>query len=183
MADSSKENRKRAGEEADGAPASKRAKPSYTLNANFALDKVHETKPLHEIIKLPPSALQGLADRADQMLKKFKITTIEELAHWKFYEISKAIVVLATVEEDGKRCGESEMNLNAALDKDFETKSFKEIAKSSPSCLSGLADWVDSTLKDFHIKTVADLATWKYCVWAEALVAASHFENTDHSSR
>jgi len=176
------ENLKREGEEGNE-PVAKRGKPSYTLNANFSLDKAHETKSLNEIIKLPPSALQGLTDQADLMLKKFNITTIEKLGQWKFYVIAKAIVVLASVEEDGKRSSNSEMNLNAILDKSSEMKSFKEIAASCPSCLQGLADWVDSTLKDFHIKTVADLANWKYCVWAEALVASSRFENIDHSSR
>ena len=179
--------RKAEEEEVDGEGQEKKKqkveKPAYTLNVNLALDKEHESKSFAEIIKLPPSALQGLAERADTMLNKFKVNTIEELANWRFYQVAKAISILSEVEEEGGRDQSGESNINAALDKEWETKSFKEILDAPLSALQGLADWADSVLKPLHVKTVGDLANWKYCRWSEALVTLSKFENADHSSR
>ena len=163
-------------------PATKKAKPAYTFNVNKALDKEFETKPLREVIKLPPSALQGLADHANEMLASFRVKTIEDLAKWKHARIAQAICTLAEVEEDGKRDDKSEMNINKALDKEFETKSLKEIAQAPAHALEGLADWTDSTLAKLRVKTVGDLAKWKFVLWAQALVELAQFESPDHSS-
>ncbi len=35
----------------------------------------------------------------------------------------------------------------------------------------------DTTLAKFKVKTIRDLATFKFARWAEALVAAAEFEN------
>eukprot|EP01092_Planopodium_desertum_P008496 TRINITY_DN3552_c0_g1_i1.p1 TRINITY_DN3552_c0_g1~~TRINITY_DN3552_c0_g1_i1.p1 ORF type:complete len:192 (+),score=45.39 TRINITY_DN3552_c0_g1_i1:13-588(+) len=157
-------------------------KPEYTYNMNKALDKAHEGKSFTEIIKLPPSALQGLADKADAMLKAFKIETIEDLANWKFFKLARAIQTLSEVEEEGKRSEEAEFNINAALDKEWETKSFKDILKGPPSAFSGLAEWTDTTLKELRVKTIGSVARWKYCRWAEAFVTLAKYEKADHSS-
>lgn len=37
----------------------------------------------------------------------------------------------------------------------------------------------DSVLADLRVKTIGDLAAWKYAVWAEALVAAAEWEAAD----
>merc|ERR1712232_1036171 len=133
---------------------------AYTFNMNLALDKEHENKAFSEIIKLPPSALQGLAERADAKLAKLHIKTIEDLGNWKYYRIAKAIENLAETEEEGKRDAEGEANLNSALDKDFETKTFKEMLAGPISALQGLADWVDEEVNDLRPapKTIGDLA-------------------------
>eukprot|EP01003_Olkasia_polycarbonata_P006254 NODE_650_length_763_cov_51.911765_g585_i0.p1 GENE.NODE_650_length_763_cov_51.911765_g585_i0~~NODE_650_length_763_cov_51.911765_g585_i0.p1 ORF type:complete len:167 (-),score=39.02 NODE_650_length_763_cov_51.911765_g585_i0:224-724(-) len=165
-----------------GEPAAKRQKPNYTFNVNLALDKAHEVKTLHSIVDLPPSALQGLADRADPLLKAFKITTIAELGSWKFFLAARAIAELAPLEEDGKRATDNAMNVNKVLDKAWETKSLKEILAAPPSAFEGLADWCDSTLADLGIKSVGDLANWKYARWAESLVVLAKYESLDHSS-
>jgi hypothetical protein len=153
------------------------------LNINNALDKIHETKFLSEVIKLQPSALQGLGDRADEMLNNFKVKTIEDLANWKFYRISHAIVVLAETEENGKRAEKCLMNINKALDKEYETKTLNEILDAPVSALQGLSEWADKVLKPLHVKTIRDLGNWKYCNWAAAIVELAKFENVDHSSQ
>lgn len=84
--------------------------------------------------------------------------------------------------QDGKRDPSSEMNLNKALDKEYETKALKEIAEAPVHALQGLADWTDSTFAKLNIKTVADLANWKYVTWAQAIVTLAQFESPDHSS-
>mmetsp|Transcript_22430 Transcript_22430/g.29064 ORF Transcript_22430/g.29064 Transcript_22430/m.29064 type:complete len:170 (-) Transcript_22430:1429-1938(-) len=68
------------------------------LNANKALDKAHEGKSLKAIIKLPPSALQGLAESADELLGAFHIDSIEALGNWKIAHLASAIVELAELE-------------------------------------------------------------------------------------
>jgi hypothetical protein len=171
--------------EEPAAKVQKVVKPAYTFNVNKALDKAHETKTFNEILDLPPSALQGLAESADAKLAKMKIHTIRDLGNWKFYKISRAIVALAATEEEGKRDPAGNANLNHALDKAYEVKSLAEIVEAPISALSGLAEWVDEEVHSFRpaIKSISDLAVWQYCQWAEAIIILAEFENTNHSSR
>lgn len=37
----------------------------------------------------------------------------------------------------------------------------------------------DAVLADLRVKTIGDLAAWKFAVWAEALVAAAEWEASD----
>jgi len=166
----------------DGNSHNGHSENEYSFNINNSLDKEHEGKSLKEIIKLPPSALEGLADRADAMLAAFKINTIEDLANWRFYKIAKAISILSSTEEKGKRHAESKANINAALDKEYERASLKDIVKAKVSALQGLADWADSTLSPLGVKTINDLARWKFAEWASALVELAQYENADFSS-
>jgi hypothetical protein len=39
-----------------------------------------------------------------------------------------------------------------------------------------LADWVDEALAPAHITSIEKLATWKFAVWAEALVELAKYE-------
>lgn len=64
------------------------------------LDKAHENKSLREIIKLPPSALQGVSEGDDALLRQaFNIKTIEDLATNKFFRWAQALVTLAPYEK------------------------------------------------------------------------------------
>ncbi|GAB5365700.1 hypothetical protein AAMO2058_001080400 [Amorphochlora amoebiformis] len=165
-------------------PPPKKAKADvvYTMNVNGAIDKAHRGKSLKEIIALPPSALKGLGSRVDPMFKAFRIDSIEKLGSWKHYVNAKAITVLASLEEEGKRHPESKLNINKALDKAYETKTLSEVCKSPISCLQGLAEWTDTVLKDLYLHKVSDLAKWKFCMWAESLVSLAKFESPDMSS-
>jgi len=178
---------KRGGSSASPEKETKKAKTAvkergYTLNLNKAVDKVHESKTFHELTKLHPSALQGLAARADKMLEKFHIHTIEDLANWKFFHIARAFEALASTEEEGKRHADAKSNVNHALDKEWETKTFNEILAAPVSALQGLAEWTDGTLKELHVRSIKDLAHWKYCLWAEAIVTFAKYEALDDSS-
>ena len=53
-----------------------------TLNANKALDEAHEGKTIKEILALPPSALQGIAEHSDADLAKLKVRTVADLGTW-----------------------------------------------------------------------------------------------------
>eukprot|EP00468_Gymnochlora_sp_CCMP2014_P011397 CAMPEP_0167746654 /NCGR_PEP_ID=MMETSP0110_2-20121227/3833_1 /TAXON_ID=629695 /ORGANISM="Gymnochlora sp., Strain CCMP2014" /LENGTH=230 /DNA_ID=CAMNT_0007631443 /DNA_START=2068 /DNA_END=2757 /DNA_ORIENTATION=- len=158
----SSETRKRPKEEETSNPSKKQKTElqGYAMNVNGAVDKKHRGLPLSEIIKLPPSAILGLADRADPMFRGLHIATIAQLGSWKFYKAAKSIKILAELEEEGGRVAESKLNVNGMLDSSYEKKSLKEILKSPVSCLQGLADWTDNVLKTHKISTVEDLANW-----------------------
>ena len=72
----------------------------------------------------------------------------------------------------------STMNLDNCLDKEHETKSLKEILELPISALEGLTTTADETLKDLGVKTIEDLATLKFCLWAEAIVTLAPYEET-----
>lgn len=76
------------------------------------------------------------------MLAHFKIHTIEDLGKWRFYLIAKSIHTLAAVEEKNKRPAGSSANINKALDKEHEKKSFAALLKEPVSALQGLAESV-----------------------------------------
>lgn len=61
-------------------------------------------------------------------------------------------------------------DIASKLDKAYETKSLAEIAGAPISALQGVSDGDAQHLKDaFGIKTVRDLGTNKYFLWAQAI--------------
>jgi len=70
------------------------------MNLNSALDKEHEGKSLKEICTLPPSALQGIAERSDADFTKFHLETIEKLGNWKYAKWAAAIAICAEMENE-----------------------------------------------------------------------------------
>lgn len=157
---------------------SKKAKAGLTLNLNNALDKAHEAKSLKELVDTDVSAIQGVGPKTVEMLNALHIKTIGQLATFKFYVAAKAIVALAELEEKGadKRPAGAASNINKLVDKEWENKSFNEIADAPPSAFQGLAEWVDSTLAPAHITTIRQLAAWKHAHTAESIVALAQFE-------
>eukprot|EP00658_Telonema_sp_P-2_P023423 TRINITY_DN19382_c0_g1_i1.p1 TRINITY_DN19382_c0_g1~~TRINITY_DN19382_c0_g1_i1.p1 ORF type:complete len:245 (-),score=63.55 TRINITY_DN19382_c0_g1_i1:397-1131(-) len=75
------------------------------------------------------------------------------------------------------------MNINSAIDKAFEGKTFTEIAAAPISALQGLADWTDNAAEKLPApapKTVAELGKWKYFVRASAIVELAAKEDEGH---
>ncbi len=69
------------------------------------------------------------------------------------------------------------MNINKALDKAYEKKSFKEIADSPVDALEGVSEKDAVHLKEaFNVKTIRDLAKLKYFHWANAIVTLADTE-------
>lgn len=135
----------------------------------------HRQKPYHEILDLPPSALQGLTSEADEIFELIQIKTVRDLGIWKYYQIAKAINQLVRTEEIGKRNPASISNLNQALMKEWETKSFRDIVKAPISILQGLTEKSAAKLGSIHEAgypiSVEQLGNWKYCRYAESLIA------------
>jgi len=63
-------------------------------------------------------------------------------------------------------------DLSAYLDSAYEGKTLQEVLAAPVSALAGVTD-ADAELlqKAFNIKTVKDLGTSKYFIWANAMVA------------
>jgi predicted flap endonuclease-1-like 5' DNA nuclease len=115
-------------------------------------------------IHLSPSRMTLLVQTVKQL------DSLQDLADYKFYKVAKAIQVLASTE--GKRMPGSTMNIDHALDKEHETKSFKEILTLPLSALEGLTTKADETLAELGVKTIDDLGSWKYAAWAEVRARA-----------
>ena len=70
------------------------------------------------------------------------------------------------------------MNINKAVDKDFESKTLKEIADAPVACLQGVSDRMgEALLEALKVKTVRDLANNKYVKWAQAITALADCED------
>ncbi|MFC5992645.1 hypothetical protein ACFQE5_00290 [Pseudonocardia hispaniensis] len=59
------------------------------------VDKAWEDKTASEILAAPPSALEGLTEKHDDQLKALGITTIGDLANWKYAKRAAALAMLA----------------------------------------------------------------------------------------
>lgn len=68
------------------------------------------------------------------------------------------------------------MNIDKAVDKEWEVKSLSKIAEAPTSALQGLSEKARELLDALHVRTVKDLAEFKYCRYAEAIVEASKYE-------
>lgn len=69
------------------------------------------------------------------------------------------------------------MNINKAVDKEWETKTLKEIADAPVAAIQGVSEGDAELLaKAFQIKTVRDLGTNKFFRWAQAIVALESSE-------
>lgn len=161
-------------------PEAKKAKTEtgwegHTLNCAEALMKDKEGLHFSEIVDI--ADLQGIGPHSERVLKALGVSTVPQLATYKFFLMARALATLA--ETEGKRLSSAVMNVDKAVDKDWESKTFKEIVEGPVSCLEGLTEDADSLLKDLGVKTVGDLATLKYCRWAEAMVLLGEkYENT-----
>lgn len=69
------------------------------------------------------------------------------------------------------------MNINNAVDKDYEDKSLTDLADAPIAALQGVSDRQAKLLQDaFRIKTIRQLANLKYVRWAQAIVALASTE-------
>lgn len=151
-------------------PPTKKAKSSddwkdHKLNIEHCVMKEDETKFLSEIAEGELTVLEGIGPKSDQVLESLGLETIKDLAQYKFYKLAKAIKTLS--EWEGKRLPGTHMNIDHALDKEHETKSFKDILELPVSALEGLTEKADATLAELGVKTIADLANFKYAAWGK----------------
>lgn len=68
---------------------------------NFAklVDKAWEGKTAAEILAAPPSALEGLTEKHDEVLKGLGIKSVKDLGKWKYAQRAAALVELADLDK------------------------------------------------------------------------------------
>lgn len=161
-------------------PAAKKKKTGWEdhkLNVSEAIMKADEGKHFTEIASSKISILQGIGPKSEHLLTAMNITTVTDLASYKYFLIARSIVALAETETDFRPSG-STMNIDKAVDKAYESKKLSEIVESPVEALEGLSENAGRILTELGVKTVRDLANLKYCRWAEGVVTAAKYENT-----
>ena len=69
------------------------------------------------------------------------------------------------------------MNINKAIDKAYEGKTFKQLADAPVDALQGVsAADAQALAKALNVKTIRDLANLKYTKWARAIVTLADQE-------
>ncbi len=69
------------------------------------------------------------------------------------------------------------MNLNKALTKAYESKSFKELVDAPVDAIAGISANDARLLQEaFNVKTIGDLAKLKYVRWAQAIATLAETE-------
>eukprot|EP01065_Artemidia_motanka_P036952 TRINITY_DN45046_c0_g1_i1.p1 TRINITY_DN45046_c0_g1~~TRINITY_DN45046_c0_g1_i1.p1 ORF type:complete len:192 (+),score=63.10 TRINITY_DN45046_c0_g1_i1:66-641(+) len=170
-------------------PAAKRPRTGFakgdapSMNVNGALCKEFEHLPLLEIRGRPPFVIQGISENMSSRLARFGIKTVENLARWSAFTLSRAVVRMAALEEAGKRSPDSAQNVARAVHTRFEGKSLAELATESPTALVSVPPDTAEHLKALNIDTIQKLATWKFAEVAESLYILSHFEATEEEMK
>lgn len=140
--------------------------------------KANEGDHFTDIAKAPIDTLQGIGPMHSEVSEALGISTVEELATYKFYLIAKSLKTMASVETKDGRLPGSEMNVDQAVDKDAEPMSFTEMIESPIRILQGLTAEAEALFGKMGVKSVGELAEWKYAQWAEAIVELSKYEFT-----
>lgn len=68
------------------------------------------------------------------------------------------------------------ININKALDKAYEGQSLKALCDMPLAGFQGLSEEGAKNLEKLGLKTVKDLANWKFVGWAQAIVALAATE-------
>ena len=147
-----------------------------SLNCARALIKAHEGDAFGDLLQCDVTTLQGIGPKHQEQLHSLRLKTIDDLANYKFFHLAKAISVLAETEQDDSRLAEARLNINKGLDKAFEKQSFREIVNAPVSALQGVSDKAGETWAHMGVRTVGDLARFKYCAWAHAMQTAAKYE-------
>jgi len=151
---------------------------NHTMNVSEALVKEVEGQQFQELVNAEVSALKGIGPFSTGVLDALGIRTICELAKYKFFLIARAIQTLSATETKGGRLKGSRINVDNAVDKEYETKTLKEMCEAPVEALDGIGSQACELLETLGVRTVSDLAEFKYCRWAEAIVHAAEFGET-----
>ena len=155
----------------------------YKMNISEALMKAAEAKPLNELKDANVAVLQGIGPFSSQVMEKLGVKTVNDLATYKYFLMARAIKTLAETETEGGRLDGSVMNIDKAVDKEWESKSLRDIVDAPIQALQGMSNDSSDLLEAMNVKTIGDLADFKYCRWAESVVTLAAYEETHHLRR
>ncbi|CAE8599012.1 unnamed protein product, partial [Polarella glacialis] len=146
------------------------------LNVEDMVDKAYQESSFAEIAAASVSALSGIGPKAKKAFGKLHIKSVQDLASWKFYKVASTIASSAERERDGQTVESGGLILQQALDKAHASKSLQLVLELKPSALSGLAPSSDKVLAELKVRTIAQLAGWKYARWAEHITGLAKRE-------
>eukprot|EP00525_Craspedostauros_australis_P005328 CAMPEP_0198118166 /NCGR_PEP_ID=MMETSP1442-20131203/20594_1 /TAXON_ID= /ORGANISM="Craspedostauros australis, Strain CCMP3328" /LENGTH=196 /DNA_ID=CAMNT_0043776379 /DNA_START=178 /DNA_END=768 /DNA_ORIENTATION=- len=149
----------------------------HTMNISEAVMKADEGKHFEDLAKADVTALQGIGPYSQRVLDALHVKTVTDLAHYKYYHMARALATLAETETKDGRLATSVMNIDKAVDKEWESKTLTEILEAPTEALEGLTKQASDLLAALGAKTIGELATLKYCRWAEAIVEVQKYEN------
>jgi hypothetical protein len=168
------------------------ARPAESLlNINGLVDQAYESASLNELLAAPPSALQGLAPWWVQRLQQRKQCFMLLLPAQ--HAASHACVTdAASAGSPGRAlvcllmhawlCLYFVLQVNlrviGTVLQCYLLRKYRD-----DECCSCAACRTDGALQQLKIKSVNDLAKWKYAGWADALVTLAEYEREDMSSR
>merc|ERR1740136_464397 len=108
------------------ASATANGQQQHQMNINHALKKSDEELPFQTLSDLPITTLQGIGPKHATNLSTLGLTTVRDLADYRFFHLARSIAVLARTEEAGGRKPGTALNLDKGLDKEFEGCGLKE---------------------------------------------------------
>ena len=149
---------------------------TYKVNCEKALKKTSEGDSFTQLRGGSIGILQGIGPVHLEAFEKLGIRSVDDLASNKFYKMAKAISFLADSAEGDFRPEDSSMNINKAVDKAYETRSFREIRDAPVASLQGVSDEKGDIWGKVGVHSVQDLANSKYFRWAEAIIEMSKYE-------
>lgn len=68
------------------------------------------------------------------------------------------------------------------MDKEYESKSFKEIIEAPVSAIEGLSKGASDLFEELKVKSIKDLAAFKYCLRAETICVLADYEQSMNES-
>ena len=90
------------------------------MNIAEAVMKADEGKFLTDLASAPITTIQGIGPKSEAILSALGVKTVEDLATYKYFLLARSLATLAETED--KRPEGSVMNVDKAMDKDFESK-------------------------------------------------------------
>ena len=138
-----------------------------TMDIKSRFIKAYEDMSFRDLASAPVHALQGISSKDGELLyKAFSLRTVEDLANLKYARWAREICELAEYAPDTDMS-----SFKDKLDKKFEKKKPKTLAKSPVDALQGVSKKDALLLKRaFNVKTVQNLADLKYIRWAQEVV-------------
>lgn len=156
-----------------------RCRTLATFNINKALKKAEEGDSFQDLTKQPVTTLQGIGPKHAEELESLSLKTIEQLANYKFFHLARSLTTLAASEEVDGRSDDSVMNFNKGIDKECQDLPLSQLIEQPTHALKGIhPDTSGQTFQSLGVKTIKDLASFKYCQRAEAIVVAARFEES-----
>lgn len=146
----------------------------HMLNIEDAVMKADEGHNLTAIAAANLTVLQGIGPKAEAVLEALGLETVKDLSTYKFFLVARAIKTLSATEV--KRPEGSVMNIDNILDKEYEVKSLKELLDAPLSAMEGLTEKADTVLGGMGVKTIGDLADFKFAHWAVAICELAAYE-------